>query len=171
MAHRRVVTAFNSPDPGNPAADPFHQAATVPAERRHASRRPRIPVARLLVGLVLAILLPTLGLGVAATWCAVADQRAAAEARLEDTARDIALALDRDITGYTDAMIAFAASPAFGPGAAAPDLPALHAQAQRIARLLNLRVGVARPDGSRVLHSAEPLGTPLPPLRSLPLMR
>jgi PAS domain S-box-containing protein len=129
-----------------------------------ATRLPRLRFSILLLGLVLAVLLPALGAGVVAIWYAVAGERAAAEARLTDTAEDLALAVDQDIAGQIATLTAFAASPAFGRAPAAPDLPALYANARRVADQLGVAVGVFARDGTYVLNTGRPLGTPLPPV-------
>ncbi len=119
-----------------------------------------------LLALALALVLPTLALAAAAAWQAVAGHRAAAEARLRDTAHALALAMDREIAGVAAALTAFATSPAFGADAEAADLPVLHAQARALAGQLGAAVFVARRDGTRLLTTRVPLGTPTPPVSS-----
>jgi signal transduction histidine kinase len=118
----------------------------------------------LLLALAMALLLPTLALTGAASWQAAEGHREAAEDRLRDTAKAMAVALDREIAGITAALTAFATSPAFGPDAAAPDLPVLHAQAHRLAERLGSAVYIAGPDGMRLLSTRRPPGTPMPPV-------
>ncbi|OYV33558.1 MAG: hypothetical protein B7Z80_23700 [Rhodospirillales bacterium 20-64-7] len=130
---------------------------------------------------MLAILLPTLGVGITAAWYAISDERAAAEGRLRDTARDVALALDRLLAGDIGAMLAFATSPAFDadtattalqpPGRPALNLQALDLQGRRLAAELGVAVGIARPDATRVWSSLRALGEPLLPIQSTALIR
>ena len=127
---------------------------------------PRLHVSRLLLGLVLAVLLPTLALGVAATAYAVAGERAAAEGRLRDTAQALALAMDQKIEVNFAALDAFVTSPAFGTGAEAPDLPVLYAQARHIAEKLDVTIYLAARNGLPLLTTRCPLGTPLPRVTS-----
>ncbi|MDP3414606.1 PAS domain-containing protein [Falsiroseomonas sp.] len=75
---------------------------------------PRIPALRLrghLVLLVLAVLLPALAFGAAASWDALRSRNAAAEARLIDTAQAMSAAIDAHIAGHIAALTVLAAFP------------------------------------------------------------
>ncbi|CAH2604895.1 Histidine kinase [Rhodovastum atsumiense] len=110
---------------------------------------PRLAV--LLLGLVLAVLVPALAIGGLAAWQMAASYRGAAEGRLRDTASALAAAVDREIAGNKAALTAFAASPAFGPDPGMPDLPALGAHARRIAEDLGASVHVLGRDGAALV--------------------
>ncbi|WP_203076149.1 PAS domain-containing protein [Falsiroseomonas ponticola] len=91
---------------------------------------PRLRFAVLLLGLVVAVLVPSLGFGAFAAWQAVQGRQDAAGARLVDTARDLASALDREIDRHLGILRGLAAAEALdGP---APDLPRFEAQARRV---------------------------------------
>ncbi|TDG17460.1 PAS domain S-box protein, partial [Paracraurococcus ruber] len=142
-------------------------APAQPAEAAPA----RLRLSWLLLGLVLAVLVPALGVGAAAAWQAAGAERAAAEMRLRETARGLALAIDRDIGGVTSALLAFTTSPAFRAGkAAGPDVAALHDQAREIARQMGAHLYLARRDGTRLLTTRAPLGAPLPAVNSRALV-
>jgi PAS domain S-box-containing protein len=138
--------------------------------RSQAAQLPRLRLPSILLGLVLVALLPTLAFGVAATWYAVTGERAAAEGRLRDTAQALALAVDQQLNASLAALNVLATSPAFGPNATTPDLPALYAQARRVAEQLGVVVFVVARDGSHVLTTRKPLGTPLQPVASIDLV-
>ena len=125
-------------------------------------RAPRIRLAALLFLLGLAILLPALSLGAWATWHAIEGQRTAAEGRLSDTARALALALDRELSGQAAALASFAASPAFGPDPASADLAELDRHARNIAQRMNLPMFVAERDGRMILSTRLPRGASMP---------
>ncbi len=137
---------------------------TPSASARADGGLPRLHLSSLLFGLVLVVLLPTLGLGIAATWYAATGERAAQEGRLRDTAQAVALAVDREISGQIAALTAFATSPAFGPDAASPNLPALYAQARQISAQLGVFISVVDRSGARLMNTRRRLGTPLPPV-------
>ncbi|MDO9709317.1 PAS domain S-box protein [Paracraurococcus lichenis] len=97
---------------------------------RRPPRLPRVRFTTLLLGLVLAVLLPALAFGGLAAWQAVEGRQAAAEARLRDTARALALALDREIDRHIDLARGLATAEALdGPE---PDLARFEAQARRV---------------------------------------
>ncbi|WP_241667261.1 PAS domain-containing protein [Muricoccus nepalensis] len=84
----------------------------------------------LLLGLVLAVLLPSIGFGGFAAWQAVQGRQGAAEARLLDTAHSLALALDREIDRHFGIVRGLAAAEALdGPE---PDLARFETQARRV---------------------------------------
>jgi CheY-like chemotaxis protein len=113
--------------PGGPAPRP---AADGGEPRRGRSLVP------LLVGVAMLALVPTLLVAGFATWQAARAQASVAEARLGETTQALALAIDRESAGIAAALAALATSPAFGPGGAEPDLPALTQQAERVAERL-----------------------------------
>ncbi|WP_431269687.1 cache domain-containing protein [Dankookia sp. P2] len=130
-----------------------------------AERARKLPTLRAyLAALAAAVLLPALGVGAAAVWTAVQGQRAAFENGLRDTARALAAAVDAEVAGVGAALAAFVTSPAFGPDPAAPDLAAVDAQARRIAGRIGAALYLARRDGTRLVTTRAPGGTPLPPL-------
>jgi hypothetical protein len=76
--------------------------------------RPRLAALGLrghLVLLVLAVLLPALAFGTAASWDALRSRNAAAEARLIDTAQAMSAAIDAHIAGHIAALTVLAAYP------------------------------------------------------------
>ncbi|TPG53841.1 PAS domain S-box protein [Roseomonas nepalensis] len=141
-------------------ADGPAAGARSPGVRR--ARVPRVRLASLLFLLVLAVLVPALSLGALASWHAVKGQRAAAEGRLSDTARALALALDRELAGQAAALVSFAASPAFGPDPAAGNFAELDRHARNIAQRMNLPMFVAERGGRMILNTRLPRGAPLP---------
>jgi PAS domain S-box-containing protein len=114
----------------------------------------------------MALLLPALLLGAAVAWQAVEGQRMAVEARLRDTARGLALAVDRELGGVIAALDGFATSPAFGPDASAPDLPTLDAQARRLAARIGGSLELLGRDGELLIGTQRQPGGPLPRLAS-----
>lgn len=126
------------------------------------ARKPQLRLPVLLVLLVLGVLLPVLGLSIWATWHAVEGQQVAAEGRLGDTARALALALDRELSGQAAALSSFAASPAFGKDPSAADLAELDRHARNIARRMDLPMFVAGRNGQMVLTTRLPPGSPMP---------
>ena len=132
------------PDPagGRPAPDPAR--ARSPGLRTH------------LVALVLAVLLPSIAFGAAAAWEALRRQDAAEEARLVDTARALAAAVDAQIQAHVAALQVLAASPdAEDP----PDWPALEEHARNAGAIFGTWVSVLERDGRVALHTALPTGT------------
>ncbi len=122
----------------------------------------RLGVRAHLLLLVLAALLPTLSVGAAAAWLALESYRAAAEARLLDTARALALAMDRQIETYLGALASLAAAPAFD--SSPPDLAAAERQARAVA--LNLQTSILLrgpgPDFTQLFNTRLPPGEPPP---------
>ncbi len=124
--------------------------------------RPRLRLSRLLLYLVLAVLLPALGIGGAAIWYLMSNAQAAAQARLSDTVQALALVVDREITGHMAALKVLAASTALSANPASPDLAAFYTQAQLAAAQLDSPVSLFRRDGTQILNTQRPLGTLLP---------
>ena len=123
---------------------------------------PALKIRTLLIGLVLAVLLPSVVLGIFATWTAVSSDIRAASGRLADTAQALALAMDQEIATQIAALSVFAESPAFDVYPAPPDVTALYGQALRVARRLGVSVNVVRRDGTQLFSTRRPLGTQLP---------
>ncbi len=71
----------------------------------------RVGLAGHLLGLVLAVLVPSLALGGATAWHLAGLYRAASEERLSDTARALALAVDGEFETFQTAVLALASSP------------------------------------------------------------
>ena len=95
----------------------------------------RIRLRWLLLALVLAVAVPTLAVGLVATWQAATGERDAAEARLRDTARALALAVDREINTYRSTLAGLAGAVTLdGP---APDLAAFEVTARRAQAVLD----------------------------------
>lgn len=131
-------------------------------------KRPVLPLAAYLVGLVLAVFLPAFAVGLSSAWHAAEGQRVAAEQGLRDTARALALAMDREFGALTAGLAAFATSPAFGHNTAtAPDRLLLHAQASRVAAQLGGTVGLAERDGTHLLSTWTEPDAQLPRVASL----
>ncbi|MBL6080205.1 PAS domain S-box protein [Belnapia sp. T18] len=74
-------------------------------------RHGRVGLAGHLLGLVLAVLVPSLALGGATAWHLAGLYRAASEERLKDTARALALAVDGELEIFQTAVLALASSP------------------------------------------------------------
>jgi PAS domain S-box-containing protein len=153
-----------SSDVTGPGHGPLPPDMVVPAHG-HAPQFPPLPRRRLrtlLLSLVLAVLLPSLVLGVLATYHVVSDERDLAQQGLHETADILAFAVDRELTGHIAALQGLAISPAFGPDPASPDLPALYSQARRLADQLGITLNVLRRDDTHLLTTARPLGAALP---------
>ncbi len=73
-----------------------------------------------LIALVLAVLLPALAVGAVTAWHMAQNYRAAFEMRLLDTARALALAVDREITANVEVAAALASSPLLARGRPKP---------------------------------------------------
>ncbi|MBD0271051.1 MAG: PAS domain-containing protein, partial [Acetobacteraceae bacterium] len=157
---------MNKPFPGTPRYElPQHDRghpgpAGATAETPAASPLPRLRFPVLLLGLVLAVLLPALALGGAAAWQAVAGHQATAKGRLLDTARALALAADREIGAYRSAMAALAGSGTLdGPQ---PALDKFETEARRAAAVLGTSVILLDSASMRQLvNTALPPGRPV----------
>lgn len=117
----------------------------------------------LLFGLVL--LLPALGLGAVSAWQAVRAYQGAFEARLRDTARALALALDSEIQTLEAGAKALASSPALRL-ASDDQVLALHEWASELGRsvgALRVIVNDAAPGHRQLLNTGVPVGALLPP--------
>ncbi|HJX27066.1 MAG TPA: ATP-binding protein [Thermoanaerobaculia bacterium] len=126
---------------------------------RFAFRRP-LPLRWHLILLLVGTLLPvTLFVGVV-TQRLARNERETAERRLALSVRDLAAALDREMSSTIRVLSALAESEPLD----RDDLPAFHREAVRIAGTQPSWLGVLllAPDGRQLVSSAEPWGTPLP---------
>ncbi len=114
-----------------------------------------------LVALVTAALLPAFAVGAVAVRSAVDSYRAAFEARLTDTARALAGAVDAEVRAHVAALSALATARGLDDG---QDPAAFHERARRLADLLGAGVSVTTPppDLRVVLHTRYPPGEPIP---------
>jgi PAS domain S-box-containing protein len=113
----------------------------------------------------LALLLPALGLGAASAWQVVRAYQGAAEGRLLDTARALALALNSEFETYRAAAIALASSPSVR---LAPDegVAALRPWASALAEGLGgarIVINDAAPGYRQLLNTRRPEDAPPPP--------
>lgn len=135
------------------------------ADQRRPALRSRPGLRVHLVGLVLAVLLPSLAVGAAAALQAARAYQGAAEGGLRDTARALALALDNEVATFQAAAIALASSPALRL-AHVDDVPALRAWATEISQSLGssaVIVNSAAPGHQQLLNTAVPEAAALPP--------
>ena len=111
-----------------------------------------------LLALALAVLLRALAVGAAAAWQAVASYREAFEARLQDTARALALALDALLGADLAVLTALAAALALDADA---DPDARDALLRRTAASTGTDIVLVDPATGRYLvHTAVPPGAP-----------
>ena len=112
-----------------------------------------------LVTLALVLLLPVLGLATAVVVETTRVYRAVFEARLQDTAHALSLALDATIERHIATIQTLAASASLdGP---APDLPSFEAFARRVAAQLDINVILLDPASMvQRVNTALPAGTP-----------
>ncbi|GGC46667.1 hypothetical protein GCM10011504_26340 [Siccirubricoccus deserti] len=120
-----------------------------------------------LLALVLAVLLPAVGAGGLAAWYAVAGYRAAFYARMADTTRALALAIDARLGGDLRALAVLATLPAFG----AAETEDVAGQLHRAAALLGAPLRAYDPAGrilADTITSADAIGRPSgsPPLEA-----
>ncbi|MGK7867423.1 PAS domain S-box protein [Falsiroseomonas sp. E2-1-a20] len=128
--------------------------AAEPARRRWSLRR------HLLV-LVLAVLLPALVAGGVSAWHLANSYRHAFEARLQDTARALALFIDSELESSLTAVAALASSPLLD----RDDLEDFAAWAHAIGQRQGgwVVVNEAAPGHRQLLNTTLPAGAPLPP--------
>jgi PAS domain S-box-containing protein len=139
------------------ALRPTASGAVPDAEQAAAPPRPSLRAH--LVALVLAVLLPALAFGAAAAWEALRSYRAASDARLHDTARALALAVDSEVASHLAALRVLAASRDLDAGG---DLAAFDALARATAAAFGSWVVVYERGARPVLNTLVPLGAPLP---------
>lgn len=133
-------------------------------------RLPRRGFPTLLVGLVMAALIPWVAISLLATYHMVGRQRGVEEMRLRDTTQALSLAVVREFAGDIAALNALAVSPALDPNSAEPDMPMLYGHARRLAAQLGASVFALEPDGRHLLTTQRPLGEALPPTASHKLL-
>ncbi|PWS38659.1 hypothetical protein DFH01_05165 [Falsiroseomonas bella] len=123
-----------------------------------------------LVAFALALLLPALAVGGVVTWQAVMAYRSAFERRLEDTARALALAMDREIGSFAATISGLSTARLLDAGASEADLQEFRARASELAAALGSYVTVVGPppDYQTQLHTLIPRGAPLPAGLRLP---
>ncbi|MBP0445650.1 PAS domain-containing protein [Roseomonas sp. SSH11] len=140
-------------------ADGRADSARRPSARGLPGRRLRLRT--YLAALTLAVLAPALGLGIYTTWHMAGNYRQASEARLQDTVRALALALDAEMESRIAALSAIATNPDLdqvGEGEAEKFRP----HATRLAQILGTPVMLLDRRLRLILHSAVPPGEPLP---------
>ena len=112
--------------------------------------------------LVVAGVVPLLGLTVIVTASLVNQQRAAVDRGLSDTVAALATAIDTELGTAIKSLETLATSRRLDEG----DLAAFHADAARVVRLHRWStIGLIEADGKHVLNLARPFGDPLPDLR------
>jgi PAS domain S-box-containing protein len=128
------------------------------AKRRDAGTR--FGLRAHLLALTLAILLPALAVGAAAAWQAVVSYRSAFEARLQDTAQALALALDARIGADLAVLGALAGAPALDTDA---DPAMREVLLVRAATSMGTDLALVDPVTLRYLvHTGLPPGAPMP---------
>jgi PAS domain S-box-containing protein len=120
-----------------------------------AAARPTRSLRSYLVLLVLAVLLPALAFGAAASWEALRQRDAAAEARLLDTARAVAAAVDVQIGAQIAALEALGATAATEGSLAAPS-PAFADNLRTTATILDGWITLHDRDGRLVFSTRTP---------------
>ncbi|MDO9709852.1 PAS domain-containing protein [Paracraurococcus lichenis] len=114
-----------------------------------------------LLGLLVLVLVPTLALGAVAAAHVMRNYQQAVKDGLQDTARALAVAVDRDIEGRLSTLAALAASPRLDGGTAHLDDFAQHAR--RAAAAIGAAITVIDPDFRLVFHTDLAPGEVLPP--------
>lgn len=139
--------------------------------------RPRGLKAHLLA-LFVALLIPALGLGSAVAWRAVEAYRSGFEARLEWTARALALAMNQELAGLEALLNGLSTSRLLDEDASEADLAMFHARAREVAAPLDTWMVVVGPgpEFRNQVHTLMPPGAALPggltlPAPSAPLPR
>jgi PAS domain S-box-containing protein len=111
-----------------------------------------------LLALVLAVALPALLFGAIAIGKVAESYDAAARARLEATARNVALALDKALETRIAALTALASSPLLDE----PELTAFDAQAREVAQALGSRIVLLDADLQQLVNTGLPENAALP---------
>ncbi len=112
--------------------------------------------------LVLAGVVPLVGLTVIVTATLARQQRDALERGRVETVTALATAIENELAASVKSLQTLGASERLQRG----DLPAFHAEAQRVRGLHPwTTIGLIDASGQHVLNAARPLGTPLPDLR------
>jgi PAS domain S-box-containing protein len=144
-------------DIGTGSAKTGRAQRPAPAATAAHPRPPRLGTH--LAALVLVVLLPAMAFGAAAALDALRRQDAAAEARLRDTARAVAVAVDAQIAGRIAALEVLARSPDSDPIARNVHF---RAHAEATAAVFGGWVNLYTPDGAQVMSTQVPPGAPLP---------
>jgi signal transduction histidine kinase len=109
--------------------------------------------------LVAGALIPMLLIGIALTWQLTEVHRKDVRESLGDTANAVAIAVDRQLTGYAQVLRSVAETDAFQNA----DMAAFHALASRVAVVNGaLFISVFDEEGRQILNTALPYGSPLP---------
>jgi len=116
-----------------------------------------------LMWLVVGVLAPMVAFSAALMWRLSDSQRASAERRQIETARDVADSLDREMASTIRGLEALAQSPRLE----ADDITAFDSEARRVLGTQPswASVELRRPDGQAVIDTTSPPGAPLPVLR------
>jgi PAS domain S-box-containing protein len=140
--------------------------ATTPdcVAKRAPTHHGQLPFRALLFRLTAAVLLPTLGMGILATYVAASRQRIAAEQRLRDTAHALAIAVDAEIGAHVRALQTLASNPVLDAGANT-DLRAADMLLQRASAAIGLPIALIAPSGRELVHTGVPQGVQVPPTR------
>src|SRR5689334_8625863 len=128
-----------------------------------------LPLRWHLMLLVVGTLLPVVLFGAVVAHRLSQAERATAERRLVQSARDLASNVDREMSSAIRTLSALAASERLERG----DLEGFHAQARRVAKTQPswLRVSLQLPDGHQLVNTQYPWGAPLPPAAELASLR
>ena len=111
-----------------------------------------------LLGLLLAVGLPLIGVAAAGVYAAYRSERQSTEALLHETSRALALGVDREVGKAAVALRILAQSKVLADG----DYAAFHERAKRAVDNPNSWIALVTPDGQPVLTTAAPYGTALP---------
>ncbi|HEY8612173.1 MAG TPA: PAS domain S-box protein [Roseomonas sp.] len=106
-------------------------------------------------------LLPALAVGAAGAWLAMGSHQRSYEDRLRDSAKGVALLIEREVITHISALAALAASPALDNGPDG-DLAPFYAHASRAAEAVGSPVGLIGPDLRIWIDTERPFGEPLP---------
>lgn len=117
-----------------------------------------------LVWLVIAVIAPALAFALYATYSVYRAQSHQVDQSMQETARGIALAVDRELDRYKAIVTTLAASPTLVKG----DLRPFHERLQQTVQPIGAGVTVFDPDGVPLVDSDFPYGEPLPMPPSLP---
>jgi hypothetical protein len=96
-----------------------------------------------LAAIVFVTLIPTLSVGTAGAWLAIANYQRAYDARLRDGAEGVALLINREIANHLSTLVTLAASPSLDEGADG-DLGVFAVHARRGGRSRNINGGSNR---------------------------
>jgi len=111
--------------------------------------------------LALVVLVPALSVGGAGAWMALRSYDNALQDRLQDTARTLGLAFEREVERHFSSLAGLAASPALDAGPDA-DLAPFFRHARRAATAIGAPVSLVGPDLRIRLDTDRPFGAALP---------